>query len=102
MFYLIPVCSFTFGPDADSSISSETSSAEQRPTSLNKVREGTRIGKGGQGSVYLYRSNKSQPLLAAKVVEPGNARDEKRARREFLIAPRVDHVSLPRTFLLHD
>lgn len=102
MFYLMPVCSFTFGPHIDSSISSETSSAEQRPTSLNEVREGPRIGRGAQGSVYLYRSKKSRPLRAAKVVEAGDARDEKRARREFLIAPRVDHVSLPRTFLLHD
>lgn len=102
IFHLIPVCSFTSGPETDSSVVSETSSAtgHQQP-SLNDFRCGRRIGKGSQGSVYSYCRKTSQQPLAVKILEPDTAQELKRAKRETLISPRVNHVSPQIMFLFH-
>lgn len=86
MFHLIPVCSLVPGPHTDVSVVSGTSSAGQQQPFLNDFRCGRSIGRGGRGSVYIYRCKKSQETLAVKILEPVDAQEVKRATRETLIS----------------
>lgn len=92
MFHIIPFCSLTSGPDTNTSFVSETSSAGLQQQSLNDFRRGPKLGNGSQGSVHVYRSKKSQQPLAVKILEPVRAQEVKRATREALISPKVNHV----------
>ena len=93
MFHIIPFCSFQSEADTKTSIVSETSPADPQQQCLNDFRRGPKLGNGSQGSVYVYRSKKSQQPLAVKILEPVEAQEVKRATREALISPKVNHVS---------
>jgi serine/threonine protein kinase len=60
------------------------------------------LGKGGMGTVYLARDNRSGQLLALKVLPPRKAREEERLlarfRREMEMSQRVAHPHIAWTF----
>ena len=60
------------------------------------------IGKGGMGTVYLARDQRSEQLLALKVLPPKRARAEERLlarfRREMELCQRVAHPHLAWTY----
>jgi serine/threonine protein kinase len=60
------------------------------------------LGKGGMGTVYLARDNRSGQLLALKVLPPRKAREEQRLlarfRREMEMSQRVAHPHIAWTF----
>jgi serine/threonine protein kinase len=60
------------------------------------------IAKGGMGTVYLARDNRSQQLLALKILSPRRARAEGRLlarfRREMEMCQRVAHTHLAWTY----
>jgi serine/threonine protein kinase len=60
------------------------------------------LGKGGMGTVYLARDNRSGQLLALKVLPPRKAREEERLlarfRREMEMCQRVAHPHIAWTF----
>jgi serine/threonine protein kinase len=60
------------------------------------------IGKGGMGTVYLARDQRSEQLLALKILPPKRARTEERLlarfRREMELCQRVAHPHLAWTY----
>ncbi|KAL9066293.1 MAG: hypothetical protein Q9161_007669 [Pseudevernia consocians] len=52
-------------------------------------------------SVYIYCRKMSQQPLAVKILEPVDAQELKRARRETLISPRVNHEFLLKVLEVH-
>jgi serine/threonine protein kinase len=60
------------------------------------------IGRGGMGAVYLARDDRSQQLVALKVLPPQRARQEQhlleRFRREMALCQLVEHPNLARTY----
>ncbi len=60
------------------------------------------IAKGGMGMVYLARDNRSEQLVALKVLPPNRAREEERLlarfRREMEMSQRVSHPHLAWTY----
>jgi hypothetical protein len=60
------------------------------------------VGKGGMGTVYLARDQRSQQLVALKVLSPKRAREEERVlarfRREMEMCQRVAHPNIAWTY----
>ena len=60
------------------------------------------LGKGGMGTVFLVRDERSAQLAALKILPPKLARTEERMlarfRREMELSQRVSHPHLARTF----
>src|SRR5262245_47870561 len=60
------------------------------------------IGRGGMGTVYLARDQRSAQLLALKVLPPDRAKSEERVlarfRREMEMSQRVSHPHIAWTF----